>query len=159
MTIGNIGHQPNPFKWINDGWSALKDRAHAAITHFTPAEDAANEEGSDRLDCWGIVAVDVVAHADEVEARIEIPGMEKDDLEVSIQHGRLVVQGEKHVSDEFHKGDLVITERAFGRFQRSVELPVAVEASRATAGYHNGVLSVRMPRADQAPGGRSVPIH
>lgn len=157
MTLGHIGYQPNPFRWINDGWEALKDRAHTAITHFSPAE----EEGSGEPQAqggWGVMAADIVARSDEIEAKFEIPGMDKNDIRVSVRNGRIVVEGEKHVNEHFRNGDLMVTERAFGRFSRAVMLPGAVEANGATASYADGVLTVKIPRVAQAEDGASIPV-
>ena len=159
MTIGNIGHQPNPFAWVNEGWEALKERAHSAVTHF-----ASTEENSKKMDdarsggSWGIVAVDVSSRETEFEARFELPGLNKDDIEVSVRDGHVIVEGEKHISDEFREGDIVVTERAFGRFRRSLVLPGAVDAEHATARYENGVLIVTVPRVGEAADSRKIAI-
>lgn len=151
MTIGDIGHQPSPLKWINEGWAALKERAHSAITHFAPTDESetSSEEGRGGSG-WGVLATDVLVREGEVEARFELPGIEKEDLEVSIRHDRIIVKGEKRVSDQFREGDVVVTERAFGRCQRAVVLPTTVQASEATAEYRNGVLTVKIPRTDHS---------
>lgn len=157
MTIGHIGHQPNPFKWINDGWAALKDRAHAAITHFSLTEaEASGEKQSGGS--WGLMAADIVARAGEIEAKFEIPGMNKADIRVSVRDGRIVVEGEKHVNEQFRDGDLMVTERAFGRFSRAVLLPGSVQASEARATYENGVLTVKIPRIAASDDGASIPV-
>ena len=93
MTIGNIGHQPNPFAWVNEGWEALKERAHSAVTHF-----ASTEENSKKMDdarsggSWGIVAVDVSSRETEFEARFELPGaVDAEHATARYENGVLIV--------------------------------------------------------------------
>ncbi len=75
--------------------------------------------------------------------------MEPDDLDIEIFHNALIVRGEKHVSRESRDGDYYVTERAYGRFERSIPLPAEVDESRAKARYRRGVLSVTLPKTRQ----------
>lgn len=161
MTIGHLGH--HPLEFINDGWNALKDRAHLAITHFAPAEETSAETSdsdpeSKRQGSWGVVATDLVARDNEVEVRCEIPGMNKNDIQVRIHGGRITIEGEKRVDDHYRDGDMVVTERAFGRFQRSILLPSAVVPDKATAVYEGGVLTVKIPRDVEAKENATVTV-
>ena len=150
MTLGNIGHQPHPFHWVNEGWEHLKESARSAITHFSPSDDSNDEAQAQSSGGWGLMAADVVASEKEFVARFELPGMEKDEIEVAIEDGRIVVAGEKRVDDQFNYGDVIVTERTFGRFRRSVLVPGAINTTEASAEYKNGVLTVKVPRADSA---------
>jgi HSP20 family protein len=80
---------------------------------------------------------------------LEIPGMERQDVEISLREGLLTIKGEKRREPEarYHH-----VERACGAFLRSVRLPVAVDAARVTATVKNGLLTVTLPKTPAARG-------
>jgi len=82
--------------------------------------------------------------------KAELPGVNKDDVSVSIQDGCLSITGER--KSETHKEDTEVhhTERFFGRFQRSVTLPAAVAADKVKAQYKDGMLTVTLPKTEEA---------
>lgn len=161
MSLGNIGGQTAPTSWLNKGWSSLRDSAHSAITHFKHDEEA--PETSDvseapAIGSWGILAADLIEHNDTVEAVFEIPGMSKEDLNIEIHGGQIVVSGEKRMSSSREKGGVLITERAFGFFRRSLPVPGGVDPEQASASYADGVLIISMPKGS-TPVRANVPIH
>lgn len=90
--------------------------------------------------------------------RVEIPGVDRKDLDIRIENGVLYLVGEKKKSWEpANDGRILRSERSIGRFTRSYRVPSAVDVGRVEADYENGVLSVRMPyRKDRAP--RRIPV-
>jgi HSP20 family protein len=80
--------------------------------------------------------------------RLEVPGMDKNDLDIGVQDGALVVHGEKRFEQENTEGRYRVLQCAYGSFRRVVPLPVAVLADRAQATYRNGVLRVELPKAE-----------
>jgi HSP20 family protein len=95
-------------------------------------------------------ALDVYEQKDNVVVRVELPGMKKEDIEVSLHDNTLSISGErKH--EETHKDQEVYrAERFFGRFQRSVVLPTLVSADKVKAQYKDGVLTVTLPKSEEA---------
>jgi HSP20 family protein len=95
-------------------------------------------------------ALDVYEQKDNVVVRAELPGMKKEDIEVSLHDNTLSISGErKH--EETHKDQEVYrAERFFGRFQRSVVLPTLVSADKVKAQYKDGVLTVTLPKSEEA---------
>jgi HSP20 family protein len=167
MALGDIGAPSAPVAWLHKGWSALSDYAHNAMTHFSHGDDeqvqSADESADKVVDVagparWGIVAVDVVDHEDSIEARFEVPGMSKEDLHVEVLGGQIVVSGEKRMSTSREQGGCLITERAFGRFKRTISVPVDVLGGEATAEYVDGVLAVRLPKNPDTVQ-RAVPVN
>ena len=146
MTLGSIGATPFNYSWINKGWNALRDYAHGALTHFK--QDSADNEDNDTAQSnrWGLLAVDAFEHNKDIEIRFEAPGLAKEDLTVEIANGQLTVKGEKRMSKSRTQGGLMISERAFGHFQRTLTIPGAVNADAATASYENGVLVITLPK-------------
>ncbi len=94
---------------------------------------------------------------EHVTIELEAPGLEKDEIDVSVDDRQVTITGQKRTESERREGSMVVRERAFGRFQRVIPMPVAVTAEGAEASYRRGVLKIRMPKAG-SPGGRSIKI-
>jgi HSP20 family protein len=82
----------------------------------------------------------------EVSVQAELPGMEAKDLDISVQNGNLVLQGEKRFEDEENREDYQRVERAYGSFYRVVPLPTEVDEDNVKASFKNGVLEVKLPK-------------
>lgn len=80
---------------------------------------------------------------------VELPGVEPDDIEISLEEHTLSVQGERTFYEERSEDDFTRRERSFGSFYRSVHLPSAVEADAVEATHHNGVVTITVPKSDQ----------
>ena len=94
-------------------------------------------------------ALDLYQNNDNVIARVELPGMRKEDIEISLQDGTLTISGErKSESGEGEKAER--SERYVGKFRRSVTLPARVDANKVSATYKDGILTVTMPKAEDA---------
>lgn len=107
---------------------------------------------------WG-PAVDVRETPTEIIVHAEIPGIQPEELDVSIEEGALTLRGElRHESDQDQDGYRRI-ERRYGKFERTVPFPVAVKPEEATAEYRDGILEVKAPKAVvNAPRGRKLTI-
>src|SRR5260370_28488811 len=92
-------------------------------------------------------ALDLYQNSDNVIARVELPGMRKEDIEISLQDGMLTISGERK-SAEGEKAER--TERYVGKFRRSISLPTQVDANKVTATYRDGILTVTLPKAEEA---------
>ena len=94
-------------------------------------------------------ALDIYQNNDSVIARVELPGMRKEDIEISLQDGMLTISGERKAGS--HEGEKAErTERYVGKFRRSVSLPTMVDANKVTANYRDGILMVTLPKAEEA---------
>ena len=151
-TSQNTRESSKTWQWLVDGWHALRDKAISAVTYFTPQRE--QEQASQR---WGVIATDITESNDAIHVELEVPGLDKADLNVEVHGDRLVVSGEKRTSDTRHEGSLVITERAYGSFQRVLPLPCEVRSEGTKATYKSGVLSVTMPK-DRSASPRAIPI-
>lgn len=134
-----------------EGWEQLRERAGDALTRFYPERQVQSGSGDlARRGGWSLLAADVRDADDEIEVRLEVPGMRAEDFEIEA-HGRLLcITGVKHAEREEQAGDLYIMQRAYGRFERQIPLPVPVDDSAAKAGYERGVLTVRLPKMENA---------
>lgn len=95
-------------------------------------------------------ALDVHEDKDSFIVRAELPGLKREDIEVSIHEGTLIISGERKNENKAGKASAHRTERFYGKFQRAVALPVAVAAEKVTAQYKDGVLTVTLPKAEEA---------
>jgi HSP20 family protein len=93
-------------------------------------------------------ALDVYQDKDQFTVVAEIPGLKKEDIELSLQDGVLAISGER--KQEKKSEDGYRNERFFGRFQRSVTLPAAVDGNNIKATYEDGILKVVLPKAEEA---------
>ena len=82
----------------------------------------------------------------------EIPGVEPKEIEVSLEGQMLTIKGEKRQEKEEKDEQHYRMERSYGSFVRSVQLPAAVDGSKVTAAFKNGVLTVTLPKAPGAKG-------
>ena len=81
----------------------------------------------------------------------ELPGMNKEEIEISLQEGNLVISGERKMeSQKNEEGEAARSERFFGRFQRTLELPKPVDANRVSATYKEGILTVTLPKTEES---------
>ena len=83
-------------------------------------------------------------------ATLDLPGMKKEDIEVSIQDGTLIIRGEKKEETERKEKGAVRTERFYGSFHRAVNLPTAVDDTKVKANYKSGVLELTLPKKEEA---------
>ena len=96
------------------------------------------------------VHVQVSETGDAVELQAEVPGFSSKDLEVSVESGRVTISGKKESTGKREKGKIVYHEQCSNEILRRIELPVQVDASKATAELRNGVLVLNLPKAAQA---------
>jgi len=99
-------------------------------------------------------AIDVAENDAEVMIRAELPGIEPEDLEVSVSANQLVLSGEKKESREERGKDFYHSERRFGTFRRSVPLPQGVDPEKVEAEYTNGVLTIHLKKSPAVPAKR-----
>jgi HSP20 family protein len=94
--------------------------------------------------------MDVVETPDRLITSLEVPGVDQGDIVISLRDGVLTIRGEKRWEKIDDEERCHHVERAFGLFLRSVRLPALVDASRATATFRNGLLTVALPKARTA---------
>ncbi|MEY9199453.1 molecular chaperone Hsp20 [Sinorhizobium glycinis] len=95
-------------------------------------------------------AVDLAETEKGYEITCELPGMEEKDIEVAISNGILTIRGEKQEEKEEKKKEYVLSERRYGSFQRTFRMPDGVDAEKVAANFSKGVLSVTLPKTQEA---------
>lgn len=133
-----------------------------AIVRWNPARELASVE-VDRLnrmfsELYGetfgrgwMPAVDIFENNDhEVVIKAELPDMKREDIDVTVENGVLTLKGERKFEDEKRRDSYHRIERQYGGFSRSFTLPNTVDASRISASYRDGVLTMRLPQREEA---------
>jgi HSP20 family protein len=95
-------------------------------------------------------ALDIFEDKDNFVVKAELPGMKKQDINVSLHDGSLSISGERKNEAKWEDAELYRSERFFGRFQRTVRLPAPVAADKIKGQYKDGVLTVTLPKAEEA---------
>ena len=93
--------------------------------------------------------IDVHETADELVVTAALPGMKAEDVEITITGQQLTMRGEFKADEEINRDQYLYRERRYGTFSRSVQLPVRVEGDRADATFTDGVLTLRVPKAEE----------
>jgi HSP20 family protein len=105
---------------------------------------------------WGVnpepimPAVDVYEEKDDIVVKAELPGVQKDNIEVRISDSELTLKGEKHKEEKVEEAAYYQCELYYGAFIRTLQLPAEVEADKITASFKGGVLEIRLPRSPEA---------
>jgi HSP20 family protein len=89
---------------------------------------------------------------DEIVVKVDLPGLDQKDIEVTVQDGTLTIRGERKKEKEEKREDYYYAERSYGAFLRSLPLPKGVEADKVKATFKKGVLEVHLPKAKEVTG-------
>lgn len=95
-------------------------------------------------------AADFVEEDDAYVAKVELPGVRKDDVKITMQDNVLTIRGEKKEEKKGKEGGAHRVERFYGSFQRSFSLPASVNSNGIEAEYKEGILTITMPKAEES---------
>lgn len=149
----------NAWETLADGWKDMFRRSGQALTQFVHGKEEQHPKDSmlAPFPRWSLLAGEVEETDKEIVVRLELPGMEKEDCQITIDGNVLHVSGEKHAERSSHDSSYHVMERAYGSFRRTIALPRNVFADKATARYKNGVMTVHLPKAN-GDESRSIPV-
>lgn len=103
--------------------------------------------------------VDVYQTENDVVVKAEIPGVSKEDLNVFIDENSIRLSGQTKKEKEFKDENVYRTERYYGSFSRTIQLPAEVKSEQARAEYKDGILSITVPKVEPSkPKGRKIDI-
>lgn len=97
---------------------------------------------------WPVV--DLFQDKDNLIVKVELPGMKKQDIDISLHEGVLSISGERKADEQYKDAEVHRSERFVGRFSRSVTLPSPVVGEQCAASYQNGILTVTLPKAEES---------
>ena len=141
-----IRYQPQLVSWPTlDRWNSLRDDLNTLFE--MPFWSGSDRQGQ-LLNGWA-PALDLYQNNDNVVAQVEVPGMRKEDIEISLHDGTLTVAGERKIESP-QGSSAERSERHVGKFRRSITLPSRVDASKVNATYKDGILTVTLAKAEEA---------
>lgn len=95
-------------------------------------------------------AVDIAEQDDQYVVKVELPGVNKDDVKITLESNILTIRGEKKQEKEIKEDNYHRMERSYGSFQRSFTLPATVKSDKIDAGFKDGILTISLPKAEEA---------
>jgi HSP20 family protein len=108
-----------------------------------------NSREASSIAAWA-PAVDILENEKELVLKADLPDLEEKDIDVRIENNMLTVSGERKYGKDVKEENYLRVERAYGAFSRSFSLPNTVNTEAIKAEYKNGVLTVRMPKREEA---------
>ena len=142
-----IRYQSPELTWPSlDRWSHLRDDLNSL---FEAPFWSSFGRSSQLFSGWS-PALDLFQNTDNVVAVVELPGMRKEDIEISLHDGTLTISGERKKESTTNGESSERSERYVGTFRRSISLPVGVDANKVSAIYRDGILTVTLPKAEEA---------
>jgi HSP20 family protein len=99
---------------------------------------------------WTAPAVDIAEKDNAYEIAAELPGMDQNNIEVKLNNGVLTIKGEKKQEKEEKNKNYYLSERRYGAFERSFQVPEGVDAKKIEASFNKGVLTISLPKSAEA---------
>ena len=131
------------------GWSALDQLTSLRDEINRLFESPFSNGNSDAFNTWA-PALDLYEDKESLVVRAELPGMKKEDIDISLHENIVTISGERRNEKKYESAETSRQERVFGRFTRSLVLPKKVDAANVKASYKDGLLTVTLPKAEEA---------
>ena len=126
-------------------FAAMQDRMNRLFGNIYLRDEDTGFRGT-----W-VPAVDIFETSNhDLIVRAELPGLNREDIDVTVENGTLVLKGEKKFDAEVKEEQYRRVERTYGTFHRSFTLPNTVDTGKVTADFKNGVLTVKLPFREEA---------
>jgi HSP20 family protein len=132
----------SPFRHL----STLRDEIDRL---FESPLSALTSDSQQFLSGW-LPTIDLFEDKEQLVLKAEIPGMKKEDISISLHGEVLTLSGERKEEETVDKAETYRSERFLGKFQRTLTLPVAVNPDKVQASYKDGILTVTLPKAEEA---------
>lgn len=151
-------------------WSAFRDeidhafnrvaRSFATVPALWRSPEIEPLRHFDSAFGFAMPAVDVVENADSYQISAELPGLQESDIDVSVANNVLTLKGCKAEEREEKKGDVHLSERRYGTFQRSFHIPRDADQNKISATFEHGVLTLVLPKTGAAAeDAKKIPIN
>jgi HSP20 family protein len=140
----------DPFQDLRDAQEEMAQMAQMS-PRLAHALGLHAQQGSGRAEttAWA-PALDISERKDAYLVTVELPGVDADDLEITLEDGLLTIQGERQFAHDSSEQQFHRVERRYGAFRRSITLPAQVQAEQIEASFENGVLQIVVPKMEEA---------
>ncbi len=128
--------------------AVLQDRMNRLFNEV-PRAGRRDDEVLGTRGSW-VPAVDIYEHNGALVMKAELPDLNRDDIDLSVENSTLTLRGERRFDAEVKDDNVHRIERAYGAFSRAFTLPATVDASQISADYKGGVLTIRLPFREEA---------
>lgn len=132
----------NPFQEIDNLRQEMEQIFDLSLSGFLNG-------GSSLTEGRWVPSLDVIDEGNHLLVKVDLPGLTKNDITVSVEDNYLTIRGEKKQDKEVKQDDFLRTERYYGRFSRSVQLPSHVDVSKVKANFKDGVLELNLPKKEE----------
>jgi HSP20 family protein len=129
-------------------WDPFQEMLNLRRTVDRLFDNASTDQDWGQSTQWGL-AVDVAENKDDFIVKASVPGINPDDLDVSYSDDTLTIRGEIKTENEVKEDQYHIRERRYGSFSRSITLPTKIKGDAIEASYQNGVVILRLPKAEE----------
>lgn len=134
----------------HDAFRELEDMSTRLNRLLTRQSSASGTQDESMAVAQWSPSVDIVEMNSEFQIRAEVPGVEKQDINVSVHDGVLLIAGHRQQEKEEQGHRYHRTERLYGSFARSFRLPDSIDEQKLTAEFRNGVLTIHLPKSERA---------
>ncbi len=137
----------SPFADLDNDLVSMQNEINRTFDRFFGQNKT--EEGEVEIQSW-MPTVDIIEKEDRYHLKIDLPGVSRDDVKITLKENVLTISGEKKNDRVEKNSNYYRSERAYGRFERSFTLPSSVQGDKIEASYKDGVLAVDIPKAEEA---------
>src|ERR1017187_1899965 len=127
---------------LRDAMSANRDFDRLFRAAFSPESEVSTRT-------WA-PPVDIFENGDNLVLKAELPGVNPDDVEIRVENNTLYLKGERKFEKEVEEQSYHRVERSYGTFTRTFSLPNSIDADKVAANYKDGVLTLTMPKKEEA---------
>jgi len=141
----------DPFQDLRDAQDEMAQMSPMSprLAHALGLHGQQQGSGRAATTAWA-PALDISERKDAYLVTVELPGVEADDLQITLEDGLLTIQGERHFAHDSSEQQFHRIERRYGAFRRSITLPAQVMAEQIEAMVDNGVLQILVPKMEEA---------
>lgn len=141
VRINRPSSQWSPFNQLNILRNEINRIFEAPLGEF--------DGSSEGFNTWA-PALDLYENKDSLIVTAEVPGLKREDIDISLHEDTLTIAGERTQEKPVETQNVQRAERFYGRFQRTITLPKAVASEQVKAAYKDGILTVTLPKAPEA---------